>query len=85
MTKQELINAIDRVVSSSYKSWTCGITNDPTRRKGEHKNDGKNVGAWCDWKADTERIARDVEAHFLAKGCKGGGGGGTTPTYVYVF
>lgn len=85
MTKQALITAIDAVVGSKCSIWTVGITNDPKRRKGEHESDGESVTYWRDWKADSEQIARDVEAHFLKKGCKGGSGGGFNPTYVYVF
>ena len=68
----------------TYASWTIGITNDPKRRKEEHKNDGKSVGLWKDWKANSEQIARNVEKYFQDKGMKGGGGG-DNPTFVYVF
>jgi len=68
-----------------YTSWTIGITNDNKRRKEEHKNDGKSLGFWKDWKANSEQIARNVEKYFLEKGMKGGGGGGDNPTFVYVF
>ena len=85
MTKQALTTAIDAVVGNNYSIRTVGITNDPERRKGEHESDGESVKFWRHWKADSERIARDVEAQFLSKGCKGGSGGGVNPTYVYVF
>lgn len=86
MNKQELINAIEKKKGSTeYSIWTIGITNDPDRRKGEHESDGKNVTYWKHWKADSEKIAREVETYFLDKGMKGGGGGGNTPTWVYVF
>ena len=85
MSKQALINAIDKIVGNNYGIWTIGITNDPARRKREHKADGKKVDHWRDWSADSESIARSVEKHFLDKGCKGGGGGGINPTFVYVF
>jgi len=68
-----------------YSSWTIGITNDPKRRKEEHENDGKKVGMWKDWKANSEKIARNVEKYFQDKGMKGGEGGGDKPTYVYIF
>jgi hypothetical protein len=86
MNKQLLISAIENHRKKyMYTSWTVGITNDPARRKGEHENAGKSVGLWKDWKADSEKIAREVEKYFLDKGMKGGGGGGDKPTYVYIF
>lgn len=86
MNEDQLKSAIERKKgSTSYSIWTIGITNDPERRKNEHKNEGKDVRYWSHWTADSESIARKVEQHFLGKGMKGGGGGGENPRYVYVF
>lgn len=85
MTKTELIASIGTYVNSNPKIWYVGITDDLNRRKGEHASEGESVTCWQGWKADSEQIARDVEKHFLDKGCKGGPGGGTNPTYVYIF
>ena len=86
MNESELKSAIEvKIDSSSYSIWTIGITDDPKRRRDEHEAEGKNVKYWSAWKADTETIARNVEAHFLDKGMEGGTGGGEHPTYVYVF
>jgi predicted GIY-YIG superfamily endonuclease len=84
MNEAELKAAIQRKVST-YSYWTIGITDDPERRKKEHEAEGKSVKYWSHWKADTEAIARAVEAYFIDKGMKGGTGGGEHPTYVYVF
>ena len=64
-----------------YSAWTIGVTDDPARRRGEHSN----PGAWRAWDADTEQAARNVEAHFIAKGMKGGTGGAGRADYVYMF
>jgi hypothetical protein len=89
MNESEIERAIENRVMTArtkdYKIWTVGITDDPTRRKGEHETTGENIEYWLDWKADTETIARTVESYFLAKGMKGGAGGGERPTYVYIF
>ena len=86
MKATEIIQEIDRKVGSTeYKIWTIGITEDPTQRKSQHDNEGKDIKYWQDWKADNETIARSVEEYFLKKGMKGGTGGGEHPTYVYVF
>jgi hypothetical protein len=84
MNESELRDAIQRKVTT-YSMWTIGITDDPERRKNEHENEGKSVTYWSHWKADTEAIARAVEAYFIDKGMKGGTGGRDHPTYVYVF
>jgi hypothetical protein len=84
MQESEIKEQIQQSVSD-YKMWTIGITDDPVRRKVEHDGKGENTKFWKDWKADTETIARNVEAYFLDKGMKGGTGGGDHPTYVYIF
>lgn len=80
MTESEIKAGINSHVATPSK-WTVGITDSPTRRKGEHGN----PGTWYDWKADTETIARSVEKHFLDKDLEGDVGGGVTPIYVYIF
>ena len=82
MKKKDIKIAIERVRGNTrYSSWTIGITDDPERRKGEHKN----PKYWHDWRADTETIARNVEEHFIEKGMNGDVGGGESPNYVYIF
>jgi len=86
MNESKLKSAIEaKKGSSQYSIWTIGITDDPKRRRDEHEAEGKNVKYWSDWEADTETIARNVEAYFIDKGMKGGTVGGEHPTYVYVF
>lgn len=86
MNEAELKAAIEaRIGSTQCSIWTIGITDDPSRRKSEHEAEGKDVKYWRDWKADTETVARNVEAYFIDKGMKGSTGGGERPTYVYVF
>jgi len=80
MDKQKIIDEIEKTVSI-YSVWTIGITDDPKRRKEEHDN----PSVWYHWKADTEKIARDVEKHFIDKDMKGATGGGENPNYVYIF
>ena len=69
---------------SSYEKWQIGVTDDPARRRTEHKNAGHNTEWWHDWNADSEEAARSVERHFLNKGMKGGSGGPGRADYVYV-
>ena len=76
-----ITEAIQRAASNNYPAWTIGITDLPTRRRMEHGN----PGSWLQWDADTERIARNVEALFIARGMKGGTGGAGRADYVYIF
>jgi hypothetical protein len=80
MNERDLINAIE-AKATHYSAWTIGITNDPQRRRGEHGN----PKIWYHWKADSERIARNVEEYFIKKGMKGATGGGERSIYVYIF
>lgn len=73
-------DAIEETVTH-YSVWTIGVTDDPDRRRGEHGN--PNV--WYHWDADSEQVARNVEAYFIDKGMKGATGGGGRADYVYIF
>jgi hypothetical protein len=64
-----------------YSVWTIGVTDDPDRRREEHDN----PDIWYHWNADSEQVARNVEAYFIDKGMKGGTGGGGGADYVYIF
>lgn len=81
MAPESAIKAAIEKIVSTYSLWTIGVTDDPTSRRNEHGN----PASWHQWDADTETIARNVEAYFLDKGMKGGAGGGGGADYVYIF
>lgn len=66
---------------SYYPAWTIGVTDNPKRRRTEHGD----PTTWYQWDADTQAVARSIEAHFIAEGMKGGTGGGGGADYVYIF
>lgn len=78
---------IDKYIGGvSYQGWYAGITDDPERRLFTEHNVSKQVGAWIYHPCSTDGIAREVEQHFLDKGCQGGPGGGDgTSKYVYAY
>ena len=80
LTKAQLIAAIEGKISA-YSVWTIGITEDPTQRKIKHGS----PTVWYQWEGESEKTAREVEKHFIDKGCKGGTGGGDRPHWVYIF
>jgi predicted GIY-YIG superfamily endonuclease len=70
----------------SLSAWYAGITDDPERRLFTEHNVSKQTGHWVYRKCSTDDIAREVEQHFLGKGCKGGPGGGKRAAkYVYAY
>jgi len=73
-------SAIEAKVTT-YSAWTIGVTDDPARRRREHGNPSD----WYQWDADSEQVARNVEAYFVEKGMKGDTGGGGGADYVYIF
>jgi hypothetical protein len=88
-TKEDIIKKIDRYIRSKsflelfwgYDFWYVGITEHPTRRKGEHGNPEK----WRAWRTSDSKTARAIEKHFINKGMTGDTGGGKEPLYVYVY
>lgn len=81
MATESAIKAAITNIVGSYPSWTIGVTDSPTRRRGEHGNPSR----WHHWDADTEQAARNVEAFFIAKGMQGDTGGRGSADYVYIF
>ena len=85
--KEEAKRAIGSYIKEhggDYPKWYCGIATDPEERLYEEHN----VHRWgirIHRDAGSESAAREVEKHFLAKGCKGGTGGGKNPHYVYAY
>lgn len=64
------------------EKFTAGITNDPYRRKIEHKNPEYFYFIDC----YEEKIAREVEKYLLNLGMKGDtGGGDKNSRFVYIF
>ncbi len=79
-SEPELMEAIKKMVSTP-SVWTVGVTDNPNRRRVEHNS----PAVWYHWGADTERIARNVEEYFVARGMKGNTGGDGGADYVYIF
>jgi len=87
--KTGIVSAINSKAGSSYSIWRIGLTHDTVERKKYWKETEKqNVDHWSHWTADSLGDAQDIEAHFIAKGMKGGTGGSLSArqtAYVYVF
>ncbi len=70
-----------------YSDWYVGIASSPKERLFDEHNVEKNGGnGWIYRDADTENIAREIEAYFInQKKTRGGTGGGIHPRYVYAY
>ena len=88
-TVAEIVADIESYIAKcggSYPSWYCGIASDPEDRLFNDHNVEKKKGSWIYQNAGTEAKARQVDKHFLNRGCQGGGGGGgPTTTFVYAY
>ena len=85
MTNQAVIDYIEKHIANTPRGaygWYIGITNNAKRRLREHNAEGT---AYAHAPADSEKDAREIEAHFLARGFRGGTGGGANPTIVYAY
>ena len=88
-SKKQIIDELDEHIVSrggGYSSWYAGITESPKDRVfGDHKVDeNKDKYAWRT--AESDKIAREIEKHFLDLGCDGGPGGGDSDAkVVYVY
>lgn len=88
-SKASIVSAISSKISGTkFSIWRIGITENGAKRKTEWRDKEKqNVDHWSCWQADSATDAKDIEAHFIAKGMKGGTGGDLSGAtrYVYVF
>lgn len=92
MTYNDIIKSIDDHLSKSpkhyYKEYYIGITDNIEERLFGYHKVNRNSDWWIYCRADTEEIARDVEAYYLGKGMDGGTGGGKgngQTKYVYCY
>ena len=86
---QQAVNHLDAYIGkhgAPYSAWYSGVASDPrTRLFTDHSVDEK-FGLWIYHALTTDTEARQVESHFLAKGCKGApGGGDRSSRYVYAY
>lgn len=73
-----------------YSNWYCGVTNDDTERKAQHKYE-KNISAmyFKAWDAGSKANALAIEQYFHSKKMRGEsktpGGVKNSSRFVYVF
>ncbi len=82
MTSEATIKKqIAKTASDDYSSWTIGVTDKPSLRKAQVGN----PLSWLQWKADSEKAARNIERYFLRKGMMPDKAVPSAGQYVYIF
>ena len=91
MLKDTLISEIQKYidnnggVASGY-GWYIGGTADPRHRLFREHNVNETNGPWIYGAVSSDREAREIEDHFLVKGCRGGAcGGDSDAVFVYAY
>ncbi len=80
------LDAFIRTNKGGYSAYYIGITKDIKARLFGYHKVNKDLNICTCYKANSDKIARDVEQYFLAKGCDGGtGGGDESATFVYCY
>jgi hypothetical protein len=80
-SEDSIRRAIVRIAGGDYRRWTIGVTDEPGRRRLQHGN----PRTWYYWNANTENVARRIEAYFINRGMKGATGGRGYANYIYIF
>ncbi len=83
---EEEMDGLIRKGGGSYSIWYVGVAADPRDRLFTGHNVDEQGGGWFFREAGSESSARDIEAIFLKKGCKGGPvGKDFRPHYIYAY
>ena len=88
MTKQAIIDEIDKRTNSRYGSWHIGLTSDADRQKGDCERDGERTDFWMDWRADSIDDAKEIEMRYVNRGMKHiqtGQLSGRGDAYIFIF
>ena len=81
VSRIDIMDNINEIAAGDFTRWIISITEDPDRRKEEHKN----PAMWFQWQADSQLDAKYIEMYFQGKGMWGFPDDGNEPTYVYIF
>lgn len=85
-SKQQIINDIVSYLSGyAYKDCYVGITANAEKRVFTDHNVTEHSGRYIWRTASSNKVAREIEKHFLDAGMDGGGGGSGTARIVYAY
>ena len=79
--RTEIIESIEKIVTSNYTSWALGLTENSDKQKKKHKN----PAIWYQWQAESQLDAKYIEMYLQNKGMWGFPAEGDEPTCIYIF
>ncbi len=82
--EQEIDDLIHKS-GANYREWYVGLAINPRERLFTGHNVSEQSGVWLFRDAGSEVGARDIEAIFLKKGCKGGTFKRDSSRHVYAY
>jgi hypothetical protein len=85
MNIEQEIDSIIQKSGANYREWYVGLAINPRERLFVGHNVSEQSGIWITRDAGSEFGARDVEAIFLKKGCKGGAPKKDSSRHVYAY
>lgn len=86
-SKENIIKQITKhFKGKKYNGCYVGIAKDAKNRLFQQHNVDKENGHWIHSTASSDKVAREIEDHFIEAGMKGGGGGGDEESkMVYAY
>ncbi len=85
MSIESDIDGIIQKSGANYRDWYVGLAINPRERLFDGHNVSEKSGIWIARDAGSEMVAREVEALFLKKGCKGGTLKKDSSRHVYAY
>ena len=85
MNIEQEIDSLIHKSGSGYREWYVGLAINPRQRLFEGHNVSEKSGMWTYKDAGSEIEARDIEAVFLKRGCKGGSIKKDSSRHIYAY
>jgi hypothetical protein len=85
MSIEKEIDDLIQKSGANYREWYVGVAINPRERLFTIHNVSEKSGVWISRDAHSEGEARNIEAIFLKKNCKGGSFKRDSSRHVYAF
>jgi len=79
------IDGLIQKSGANYREWYVGVAINPRERLFTGHNVSEKSGTWIFKDTGSETAAREIEASFLKKGCKGGSMQKDSSRHVYAY
>ncbi len=85
MNIEQEIDSLIQKSGANYREWYVGLAINPREQLFTGHNVSEKSGTWVYKDAGSEITARDIEAIFLKKGCKGGSMKKDSSRHIYAY